>query len=78
MQVMQYCSSFVAYFSFSHTVDPINNPQPTSIPTEQEMYDIIMLAKDNDPDYTRDTFIIAPTVSEIPPGCESISDEYVV
>ena len=43
-----------------------------------EMYDIIMEAKDNDPDYIRDTFIIAPTVSEVPPGCESISEEYVI
>ena len=42
------------------------------------MYDIIMLAKENDPDYINDTFIIPPEVSDIPPGCESISDEYII
>ena len=42
------------------------------------MYDIIMTAKDNDPNFKRTTFIVTPTVTEIPVGCETISDEYVI
>lgn len=37
-----------------------------------------MLAKDEDPDFQKTYFIKVPTVSEIPPGCGQISDEYVV
>jgi hypothetical protein len=42
------------------------------------MYEIIMLAKDEDPDFDQRNFIKVPTVSEIPVGCEEISDEYAM
>ena len=77
-QAITFSPSFVSYFQFSAYVDPINNPMPISVPTEQEMYEIIMLAKDNDPTYKRTTFIVTPSVSDIPPGCESISDTYIL
>ena len=42
------------------------------------MYDVIMTAKDNDPTFTRGSFILPPDYPEVPPGCEEISDEYII
>ena len=59
-------------------VNPLVNPEPHSYPTENEMYDVIMKEKEEDPKFKRTTFIVTPQASDIPVGCESISEEYVI
>ena len=40
------------------------------------MIDIVAQARMDDSAYKRSVFILVPTVSAIPLGCEDISDEY--
>ena len=42
------------------------------------MHDVIMKEKEEDPKFKRTTFIVTPQASDIPVGCESISEEYVI
>ena len=58
--------------------NPLVNPEPLRYPTETEMYDLIMKEKEEDPKFKRTTFIVTPQASDIPVGCESISEEYII
>ena len=57
------------------SVDPTS---PIVYATAQSMYDMLVIEKDNDPNFFRTVFIEIPQVTNAPDACLELQEEYLV